>query len=84
MSHPLKMLLLDQVKDAFCFLTPQVLALLHKAVVKYLQFLLATACCIAQQPAASITIAIYIQWLPGIRLLLQQSVSTLLQQHCFQ
>lgn len=27
--------------------------------------------CVAQQPAASITITIYIQWLPGIRLLLQ-------------
>lgn len=71
MSHTLTMLLLDQVRDAFCFLTLQTIALLKKAVVKCLQCLLAMARCVAQRPAASITITIYTQWLPGIRLLLQ-------------
>lgn len=71
MSYPLKMLLLDQVRNAFFFLTPQALAFLNKAVVKCLQCLLATTRCVAQQPTASITITVYIQWLPGIRLLLQ-------------
>lgn len=58
MSHPLTMLLLDQVRDAFCFLIPQSVALLNKAVVKGLQCLLAMAHCVAQQPTASITIII--------------------------
>lgn len=55
----LTMLLLDQVRDAFCFLIPQTVALQSKAVVKCLQCLLAIAFCVVQQPAASITAVIY-------------------------